>query len=1409
MLKMKLNTGHVFIKLYNRNWLKSMVLLVVLAGLFGLPSTGLAQEVSINPTGAKPDPSAMLDVSSTNKGFLPPRLTNAQMGAVSSPAAGLLIYNTDQNRHFFYNGSSWVELKNSQADSASVPVGTILPFGADSSKIPSGYLHCAGQSLSTTTYSDLFAIIGYSWGGSGSSFNLPDLRGRFLRGVDYGAGNDPDRASRVAINTGSNTGDEVGSLQGDAIRNITGSVTTRTDDHAHNVSSSGAFTLSNAGTLGNLGSGTGTAYKRFDFNASNQVPTASQNRPVNASVNYIICYSSTIAASSGSGTFQGTVPASSLPSSVVDSSKITDGDSDTYISTVNGSGGDNDNLRFITGGTERMRVKADGTVGIGTNNPTALLQVTGTPPADANSAQIRLEEGTAANSMNLGRAEDYGFIQTQNAEPLALNPLGNRVGIGITDPTSLLTVAGANPAALTLKNTSNTQNHGLAFQNSGSGYTWALHREQTVADSADFVIRGGNVDNDIANLTERLRIAEDGKVSLSGASQISNLNVSNTLTIEGNTHFTITNTTQTNRNFTTIFSDTSGIVGGAAISMFGKDDQFHARELRFYTTGTKSGSSLIPDVSIDSLGKVGIGYGNTDLDSLLSVDGGVLAKTLTLTNGAGNNKVLTSNANGLASWAEPATATSIADADNDTKIQVEESADEDVIRFDIGGTEYYRMNTGRIEVVNTGNHIFIGQSAGESHNLATATNGNIGIGLSALSDITSSTGNNLTAVGSYALRFLTNGHSNTAIGANALSNITSGTGNTSIGANSLQYATSGSGNIAFGYGALRNKTGGSNNIAIGTGTLGNNITGADNVAVGDYAGSTNTGTGNVFIGNNAGQNASSESNKLFIENSNSASPLIWGDFSADSISIHGSITSTSGMRITGGKMAIGGTETQGLFTLYGDSSNLITLKSTDNTLNSGIAFQNSGNAYSWVMRRVNSATANNPDLVFVGGNANADITTLNERMRITHDGKVGVGVSAPENGILHLNQNSTIGSINVADKTKAVFHITDSGGDGYFDANSWYVESNSMSIGTLGAFGLSLGTNGTQRLLIESGGDVGVGTTNALAGLHVSGSEVLVDNTYGFSYRNAANSSNYNLIKSTSSNEVIIAGTNTQKIDLKVAGANPALTIANGGNVGIGVTPNSIDELLVSGVVASNSALSVFGSGLDGVSLQRLTLAANTTNKNYLDLAKDGSNTRMPFYIKWRGEATSASALYIDASSNIGIGTDSPTEQLTIGGPNDKAEIFMTTGDDLEIRTDQQDNGLIITDGTGGVQLNYASTEKMRVDNDVTIKTELHSNNTGNFNLMPLAMAIVDETGAIINSTGNVSVTRVNQGDYTVTVSGHTASLSNDVVVATIIGTNKSHISVRDSGTGFGVQIRAASGIGDVDSDFSIIIYSK
>ncbi|MCC6599783.1 MAG: hypothetical protein IT223_03820, partial [Crocinitomicaceae bacterium] len=63
--------------------------------------------VSINNSGAVPDPSAILDVSSTTKGALIPRMTQTERNAISNPALGLQVFNTTTNCLNMWNGSTW------------------------------------------------------------------------------------------------------------------------------------------------------------------------------------------------------------------------------------------------------------------------------------------------------------------------------------------------------------------------------------------------------------------------------------------------------------------------------------------------------------------------------------------------------------------------------------------------------------------------------------------------------------------------------------------------------------------------------------------------------------------------------------------------------------------------------------------------------------------------------------------------------------------------------------------------------------------------------------------------------------------------------------------------------------------------------------------------------------------------------------------------------------------------------------------------------------------------------------------------------------------------------------------------------------------------------------------------------
>ena len=93
---MKINQNLISECRYFAMQLKSPTLILI----FALITTNqlFSQNISINTTGAAPDSSSILDISSTSKGLLIPRLTVLERNAIVSPATGLIIYNTS-NHH--------------------------------------------------------------------------------------------------------------------------------------------------------------------------------------------------------------------------------------------------------------------------------------------------------------------------------------------------------------------------------------------------------------------------------------------------------------------------------------------------------------------------------------------------------------------------------------------------------------------------------------------------------------------------------------------------------------------------------------------------------------------------------------------------------------------------------------------------------------------------------------------------------------------------------------------------------------------------------------------------------------------------------------------------------------------------------------------------------------------------------------------------------------------------------------------------------------------------------------------------------------------------------------------------------------------------------------------------------------
>lgn len=133
-----------------------------------------------------------------------------------------------------------------------VPTGAILDYGKTT--VPSGYLQCNGNAVSRSTYADLFAVIGTTWGpGNGTTtFNLPD----FSRRVSVGSGG--SGTATLGNVTGNTGGEETHTL-----------ITAEMPAHAHTLNDSGhAHTAGYTnGSFGTAGSGTPLS----DFNSTGTV----------------------------------------------------------------------------------------------------------------------------------------------------------------------------------------------------------------------------------------------------------------------------------------------------------------------------------------------------------------------------------------------------------------------------------------------------------------------------------------------------------------------------------------------------------------------------------------------------------------------------------------------------------------------------------------------------------------------------------------------------------------------------------------------------------------------------------------------------------------------------------------------------------------------------------------------------------------------------------------------------------------------------------------------------------------------------------------------------------------------------------------------------------------------------------
>ena len=317
-------------------------------------------------------------------------------------------------------------------------------------------------------------------------------------------------------------------------------------------------------------------------------------------------------------------------------------------------------------------------------------------------------------------------------------------------------------------------------------------------------------------------------------------------------------------------------------------------------------NSAVLDMKSDSLGFLLPRLSSTNKTAVASPAQGLLIYEATSNkiwyyNGGAWIKII-SNAAGL---------DGIGDNDSDTRIFLDFTNDNDQIHFFVNGSNYFKMNRQRFDFINNGNSVIIGNNAGINDDLVenenvylgyrVGQNGvdakrNVGVGNEALRSNIDETDN--VAIGSFAATSAKTAESIIAIGSSALKSNVSSNQLVAIGHFALEQHTTSTNSVGIGMEVLRSDLTCKNITAIGTRALASITNRNANIAIGYQAGRLNDGSNSIFIGNNSGSNEVL-ANRLYIDNSFTKTPLLFGDFSSDLLTINGSIRITKNIDYVG------------------------------------------------------------------------------------------------------------------------------------------------------------------------------------------------------------------------------------------------------------------------------------------------------------------------------------------------------------------------------------------------------------------------------------------------------------------------------------------------------------------------------
>ena len=525
---------------------------------------------------------------------------------------------------------------------------------------------------------------------------------------------------------------------------------------------------------------------------------------------------------------------------------------------------------------------------------------------------------------------------------------------------------------------------------------------------------------------------------------------------------------------------------------------------------------------------------------------------------------------------------------------------------------------------------------------------------------------NNTAVGSGALADNTTGGVNTAVGKDALNSNTTGGGNTAIGYQALQVQTAQSSNTAIGHLALKNNvapsntavgsqaltanTTGQNNTAVGSSALQSNVDGIWNTALGYGAGYNKTGgNSNIYIGYQAIGGAVDSTNEIVIgkgATGNGSNTATYGNSSITHHYFEGDIVLTDGSNpVLSVQDTLGGSSFLKL--LAGDTGTSNIYLGDDSDENAGaIVYDHSDNSMSFrtngFLEKMSIDSSGNVSMVndlSVSGNlAVSGISTFSDNLKVkaTSDNySVNVGSTSDSDNTVNII-SSTSGT------NRLLFSDSNNGQGGFlYNHTSDY---------------LSFIANDSERMRIDSSGNVGIGTSNA----NLSSSDTAL------TVNSASNSNAAIEISDGGTLAGVLYGKSSQQVGLWAV-PNIYMTFAtnntermridSSGRVGIGTDSPTYPMQL------TGAGDTTFGIEAGATSLASLNLG-NSTNLADGGIRYDNSTDALIF------RANNAEKMRIDSSGNVGIGTSDPDTMLHISDSLGNAVIRLERNDTAIVNGD-------------------------------------------------------------------------------------------------------------------------------------------